>query len=147
MAKPKQQSPEAVIRSEQSRLKKDMIVWIEEWCQHWLTTRRMCGVPDPEQKQWSTYGTQYMLVWLMLYQQQQGQPVDPEMVPTELRDRLSDPVYEQPATDEQLRALSIHPPWEWRTLPETVLDLRGQRWRTREEVGELLGIVGEQLSA
>lgn len=147
MATTKKLTPEQRIRREQARLKKDMIVWVEEWARHWLINRRMCGVADPDQKQWSTYATQYMLAWLMLYQQQQGKPVDPGMVPTELRYRLSDPVYEQPATDEQLRALSIHPPWEWRTLSETVLCLRGQRWRTREEVGELLGIVGEQLSA
>lgn len=145
MATTKTLTPEQRIRREQARLKKDMIVWIEDWAQHWLINRRMCGVSDPDQKEWSVYATQYMLVWLMLYQQCDGTPIESTDVPSALRDRLRDPLYGDPATDIHLRALSVHPPWKWRTLNDTILELRGERWRTREEIGEMLGIVAGQL--
>lgn len=76
---------------------------IEENGQRYLTMRRILGLPDPAD--WGERMARYHLGTAYLLKAAENPSFDVQEVPGELRDMLTHPIYDHPATNRELEAI------------------------------------------
>lgn len=77
----------------------------ERFGQRLLDARRALGIPDPDGKEWGLRMVQYQIGLRLLAVGMQEPGFTIPTVPTSLRDWLTNPMTDHPATDEDLETL------------------------------------------
>lgn len=78
---------------------------IEANGQRYLTMRRLLGLPDPDSETWGKRMVRYHLGTAYLLKASENPSFDVQDVPDELRDMLTHPIYDHPATNRELEAI------------------------------------------
>lgn len=78
---------------------------IEANGQRYLTMRRLLGLPDPPN--WGERMVRYHLGTAYLLKASENPLFDVQDVPDELRDMLTHPIYDHPATNRELEAIIV----------------------------------------